>query len=131
MKKAFLIRVFQKTNAQMTRKQRLTTLQRAGQKIGFKFDKVHFWSDPYHLCNVPAFYEDCRNPVMASVSNVTSLDANMLLKHTTNRYNCYVWGCSSRITPVRFYLKWQTTILASIALLVAAFDWSKTKQKNQ
>lgn len=95
-----------------------------------KFEQVHYWSDPYHLCPVPNFYNDCITRKEEEEAN-GSPAINIHLKDTPSRYLCYVWGCSREITPIRFFLKWQTLILCVLAMMLAASDWLKVKQKNQ
>lgn len=85
-----------------------------------KFTHVHFWSDSANMCRVPGYYNDCRRH-----QNQNTIDSSVKLKHVPDLYNCYIWGCSYEITPLRYGLKWVTTTLSLIGLAFAGFDSSK------
>lgn len=93
-----------------------------------EFGKKHFWSNSYNLCNVPDYYSDCKKVETIN----TKPDDKITLRKIQNLYQCYVWGCSYEITPIRFCLKWFTTVISCASLSLASFDWSrKQKEKNQ
>ena len=82
----------------------------------YEFKHTRFWANPRELCPVPEYYSECRNPVDSGLEVHLPF---MRLKNIPDLYQCYVWGCSNEITPVRFGLKWCTTLL-SIASIVLA-----------
>ena len=94
------------------------------------FSNKHFWSNSYNLCNVPEYYKDCRNRPVHNKTSFTQLDPSIQLKLIPNLYQCYAWGCSYEITPVRFCLKWFTTFLACVVLTKAGSDFTKNHRKQ-
>ena len=103
-----------------------------GTNTFYSFEHLRFWSNPQHLCIVPDYYTECRNPVHNT--NQTRFDPLMRLKNVPNLYKCYVWGCSYQITPIRYCFKWFTTLLSCLSLLSVGWESASsitTKKLNK